>query len=86
MIEVTATLFPYEDRSSPKVLGKIHIINDGTGNQETGNYIVKFFSTMWNLTTKKEVETFDKEVYIKDYPRLEYPIWELVKRCLYSKK
>jgi len=44
MIEVTAILYPKGDRAQPRVLGRIEIANDGTGDGEVGNYDGKLFA------------------------------------------
>ena len=40
MIRITAELWPYGSKIDKKVLGAITINNDGTGNEEIGNYNV----------------------------------------------
>lgn len=44
MIEVTATLYPKGDQTRARVLGRIVIVNDGTGDGETGNYDAQLFA------------------------------------------
>lgn len=38
MIRVTVELLPHGDESRRRTLGTMEIANDGTGDQETGNY------------------------------------------------
>ena len=43
MLVVRIELWPGGDESRKRILGLAHIINDGTGDENTGNYVVRLF-------------------------------------------
>jgi len=62
-------------RSTKKYpLGEIRIINDGTGTQARGNYVVEIYG--------KSKSHAIREVTIKDWPRETRPVHELVLAAL----
>ena len=56
------------------LLGEMHLVNDGTGDERRGNY------TAWLF--RKGTRQLHRKAPVKDYPRLAYPVWVLVKRAL----
>lgn len=84
MIKVTLELLPsgVDDSESKKLLGEIIIANDLIGTISSGgrrgNYSYKLFKK-----TKKKIAGSGK---IRDYPRLSYHPWELVRLILNDAK
>jgi len=82
MIVVKVELWP-GGFGPPEELGKMLIINDGTGDTNTGNYIVK-------LARKGQTET--REIYHKPvregevtgHRRLALSVWNLVGKALHA--
>jgi hypothetical protein len=56
-------------------VGRMHIINDGTGDRERGQYDV-------HVLRKGTKNTIQRRGMVRDYPRLSYSVWELVRRGL----
>lgn len=56
-------------------LGRMHISNDGTGDDERGNYRVE-------LMRKGTSNKIQRTGCVKEYARNSYTVWELVKRSL----
>ena len=80
MIEVTVKLNPFGQAKSEeekKVLGRIHIVNDGTGNVTKGNYIVR-------LLSRGKGEPLMKEGHVEAHLRRDVSVWKLVARALAS--
>ena len=75
MIEVKISLNSYGRGKEIWELGKIKIINDGTGSDSRGNYTVKFFDRNDSLFKKAE---------IKNHPRKSESIWKLLKKAMES--
>lgn len=64
-----------------KLLGQMIIANDGTGSDKRGNYWARTFRVNhdWRYGG---YDKFLQEGKVTDYPRLNKPIWSLVKRAL----
>jgi len=58
-------------------IGRMVIVNDGTGTQERGNYNV-------GVLRKGSQSKVQHETRVENYPRLSYSVWELVRRGLNS--
>jgi hypothetical protein len=56
-------------------IGRMTITNQGTGTRERGNYVAKVMRRGSDYKVQREVE-------IKNYPRLGYQIWKLVSLAL----
>lgn len=70
-IELVSAIHPSRSRE----LGRIKIVNDGSGTSNRGNYIAQL---MRRGTTDKVLKT----TVIQNYPRNAYSVWELVRRIL----
>lgn len=56
-------------------LGRMHISNVGTGTAERGNYRIE-------VMRKGSQDRVQRAGAVLGYPRLSYPVWELVRRAL----
>lgn len=72
MIRVTIELIPHGDETRKKVIGRGIIINDGTGNWESGNY------HGWFSRVGGRIESFE----VKGFPRKRLGCWNLLFRAL----
>lgn len=72
MIEVIAMLYPKGDRTRSRVLGRIEIANDGSGDLETGNYEGKLFAEYCNGRPGR----------VRGFNRRRQSVWTLVGRFL----
>lgn len=68
MLIVEIKIWPFGNREREEVLGRLEIINDGTGNSMRGNY----------YTRSETLET----IKVKDWPRLSKNVWELLREVL----
>lgn len=59
-------------------IGRALIVNDGTGTKDRGNYTI-------NIMRKGSKNIVQKQSVVKNYPRLSYPVWELIRRALGGK-
>lgn len=71
MLAIKIELWPYGDQSKAKVLGMCMIANDGTGDQETGNYYAIF-----------KDDKCEKKSEVKSFPRLRLNAFDLLFRAL----
>lgn len=58
-------------------IGRMLIVNDGTGTHKRGNYNV-------GIMRRGTIKTVQKRGRVQEYPRLSYTVWELVRRSLMS--
>lgn len=75
MILVKIELVSAVDPARNREIGRIKIVNDGTGNAKCCSYIAQ---VMRRGTEDKVLKT----VTVHRYPRLAYSVWELVRRVL----
>jgi hypothetical protein len=71
MIRVTVELIPFGDEEGKKIIGTMNIVNDGTGDQEIGNYMARMEGVLGK----------EKTVQIKNHIRQE-GVWRLIRRAL----
>lgn len=64
-------------------IGRMIIANDGTGDRDQGNYIVKLGRKGTTLNGAIWAKPH-REGEVKDYARNAYSVWELVARALKS--
>ena len=69
MINIPINLWPYGDDMREKSLGRIVIVNDGTGTVDRGNYYVRIFDGNNRMI---------REGRVIDWPRKSRPVFELV--------
>lgn len=77
MIIVKVELWPGGDEARAAELGRLQIANEGThpAHPRRGDYMVR-------LMRKNSRRTVLRTANVKDYPRLSYPVWRLVRRAL----
>jgi hypothetical protein len=56
-------------------IGRMHIINNGHGTHERGEYDVE-------IMRKETTDKVQRRGMVRDYPRQAYTVWELVRRAL----
>jgi hypothetical protein len=56
-------------------IGRMHIVNDGTGDVERGNYNVE----LMRRGTERKVQRFGR---VTNHARLSYSVWRLVSKAL----
>lgn len=61
----------------PKEIGRMLIINDGTGTIKRGNYDAR----VMRRGSRDFLDTI-REGRVTNYPRMSYNVWRLVARCL----
>jgi hypothetical protein len=66
-------------------LGRTVIYNDGTGSSLYGNYICRAYRQGYNLEDGLSAHVV-KEGTVKNYPRYDNPIWNLVAKALKAMK
>jgi len=77
MIVIKIELWPLGFESRKKELGRMHIINKGSGSLIRGDYGVK----VMRRGTKDKVQRTGE---VTSYPRESYSVWRLVMRALKS--
>jgi len=77
MIVIKAELWPFGSEEHKQNLGHATIVNDGSGDNSTGNYKVTLF-------TKHEKPRVWKVGNITGFPRLKLGAWDLLYRGLKS--
>lgn len=55
-------------------IGRMHIINNGRGSHTRGEYDVEIM--------RRGTRKVQRRAMVRDYPRLSYTVWELVRRAL----
>ena len=76
MLVVKVELWPRGVEARCRELGRMYIINQGgTASAKRGNYAIHLMRKGVSATVQKAAEG-------RDYPRLSYPVWVLVKRAL----
>lgn len=78
MLRVTIELLPHGDESLKEVVGLIDIVNDGSGDAETGNYDVMLHKTP-KYAKRPGVWRRGK---IEGFPRLHLGPYDLLLWCL----
>ena len=76
MLVVKIELWPHGDKSQAKLLGRLDIANDGTGNSSWGNYITRLWYKNPTGKPLNDVWRFTHE------PRYKWTVWNLVYRAL----
>lgn len=74
MLVVTIDLLPQGDESKKETIGKMFIINDGTGDVATGNYQV-------SLMRRGENKIW-KQGNVRGFPRITLGAYDLLYRAL----
>ena len=75
MLVVKIELWPYGNENEKEELGRMEIINDGSGTLRRGNYDVR-------VCRKDNYDKYVREGRVEGYARKSYSVWELVKRSL----
>lgn len=78
MLRITIELLPHGLEENKKILGIAEIINDLTGDEESGNYKVK----IWNLNDKTGRLQLWKKGSVKNFLRQKLTVWHLLSRAL----
>jgi len=76
MLEIQVKLVPHGRRDQEKSVGRVFIINDGTGTKTRGNYRVAFGT----ILPDKRVRVW-KQGEIKNHPRKAKSVWKLIKKA-----
>ena len=77
MLVVKVELWPFGNREKAELLGVAHIVNDGTGTDEIGNYKVRIASGV-------DANSWWKQGHVKGVRRGRDRLWELVQKALSS--
>lgn len=80
MLVIKIELWPFGNEKTKRELGRAHIINDGTGSLEIGNYVVKLFKSA--EYSKNNAGKVYKTGEVKEFKRLKGSPWELLKLAL----
>lgn len=87
MIVLKVELWPLGVEAAKRELGRAFIVNDGSGDRETGHYTVsvnrKGQTRVPSSIVPKGPRPF-REGRVGPYPRLRYSVWRLVLRSLMS--
>jgi hypothetical protein len=93
MLAIKVELHPFGDENSAKNIGNMIIYNKG-GTRERGEYGVVLLKEGVSIkegreellgrayTMNGESDLFETTAEVKDYPRLDLPVWELVTEAL----
>lgn len=82
MLVVTVTLVP-GGYGPPEELGRMIIANDGTGDQITGNYVVRL-GRKGQTDNRKIYAKPQRQGEVKGHRRLALSVWNLVGKCLHA--
>ena len=74
MIEIQIRMVPRGMREEERPIGRVFIVNDGTGTETKGNYNVAFST----ILPDRRVRVW-KSGKIKNHPRKAKSVWKLVK-------
>jgi hypothetical protein len=75
MLVIKVEMWPGGDGMRRRELGRMKIANTGSsGDPKRGNYRVNLM--------RKGNKTVQRTCRVDNYPRLSYPVWELVRRAL----
>jgi hypothetical protein len=77
MIVVKIELWPYGNEAKKTEIGKMSIINDGTGSKSLGNYDVKVFK-------ETNLNKIWRQIKLLNFPRKQFGIWELIELSLHE--
>lgn len=77
VIRITVELHPFGDASRKKVIGRMDIWNDASGDAYTGNYRFSYFNG--DEPTKR---TKWRTGFVRGFARKSKKVWELIKLCL----
>jgi len=69
MLRLTLEIVPHGIESRKRTVGTLHIINDGSGTIETGNY---------TGILRTDDPSDERHGRVEEYPRLSKPVWSLV--------
>ena len=72
MLVIKIELWPYGYATGARELGRMYIINDGTGTAKRGNYRVDRWTGAQTVHYRK----------IKNWPRMRKNVWALLKAAL----
>lgn len=80
MLVVKVELWRHGNENDVTEIGRLYVINDGTGTKERGNY--ELYLCRRGTTERPPDGVYTGKGRIKDYPRKSYPAWELIRRGL----
>ncbi len=80
MLVIKIELWPFGQESKKQELGRAHIINDGTGTLDIGNYEVKLFKS--EEYSKNNAGKIYKKGEVLGFKRLTGSPWQLLKLAL----
>lgn len=75
MIRIRIELVPHGNDKIIREIGRMEIVNDGTGDNRIGNYDIRLF----RRGSKTTIQNTGK---IYSYPRKAYSIWVLLKKAI----
>ncbi|MFW6046955.1 MAG: hypothetical protein ACOCP4_04125 [Candidatus Woesearchaeota archaeon] len=72
MLRITVEIVPFGDELRSRVIGKGWISNDGTGNNNSGNYNCTFIEKDRNVEYDLKLKNFDRKM----------GFWKLIREAL----
>lgn len=78
MLVVKIEIWPFGNKHKARTLGEMHIVNDGTGTGERGNYRADILPPEWHSYFPDE----NLHIEVRDWPRTEKSAWYLLKEIL----
>ncbi len=81
MIYVRIEMHPRGDKSRARLLGEMHIANDGTGTETTGNYMAILTRALSKSSEGNRVRAW-KQARVAGFPRKRLGPYDLLYRVL----
>lgn len=79
MLRITIELWPRGWADNKRTIATMDVWNDGTGTEDRGNYSYRIYRGGY---TGRPNPRLGKQGKLLNYPRLSYPVWELIRRIL----
>lgn len=82
MLRVAIDYVPYGDERRTERIASALIVNDGTGDPESGNYDITFFLRYEPGGAAPDPDAIWRKVRVEDFPREVLSPWHLLRRAL----